>query len=209
MRARHASVVIWVRASRRGTDACTVRATGRRGDWVGGGCGHDWLASVSGYGFHSCAGQSEKHLVEARLFDGGARDIELVVPQRDEDVGSLVGVAQREAESELVGEMIGVTRVSSAASATAFAVSAPRPSGHGGSMCRFGLELTRCALGDLPTAIDDRDPPASASASSRYWVVNMMVDPSATRSRIVSHIWLRFRGSRPVVGSSRKISAVW
>src|ERR1039458_7679119 len=49
--------------------------------------------------------------------------------------------------------------------------------------------------------------PASASASSRYWVVNMMVDPSATRSRIVSHIWLRLRGSRPVVGSSRKISA--
>ncbi len=31
-------------------------------------------------------------------------------------------------------------------------------------------------------------------------------DPSATRSRIVSHIWPRVRGSRPVVGSSRKIS---
>ena len=49
--------------------------------------------------------------------------------------------------------------------------------------------------------------PARASASSRYWVVNIIVDPSATRARIVSHVWLRFRGSRPVVGSSRKISA--
>jgi len=107
MRARHASVVIWLRASRRGTDACTVRATGRPVV-----IGLVVVAVMTGsprfqgYGFTRVAGQSEKHLVEARLFDGGARDIELVVPQRDEDVGSLVGVAQREAESELVGEMI-------------------------------------------------------------------------------------------------------
>jgi hypothetical protein len=45
------------------------------------------------------AGQGEKHVVEARLFDGGARDVEPVVPQRDEDVGGLVGVAQLDAES--------------------------------------------------------------------------------------------------------------
>jgi hypothetical protein len=33
------------------------------------------------------------------------------------------------------------------------------------------------------------------------------VEPSAANSRIVAHIWPRVRGSRPVVGSSRKISA--
>ena len=47
---------------------------------------------------------------------------------------------------------------------------------------------------------------ASWSASSRYCVVSSTVLPSATSSRMVSHIWPRVRGSRPVVGSSRKIS---
>ena len=47
---------------------------------------------------------------------------------------------------------------------------------------------------------------ASWSASSRYCVVSMIVQPSATRPRMVSHISPRVRGSRPVVGSSRKIS---
>ena len=47
---------------------------------------------------------------------------------------------------------------------------------------------------------------ASWSASSRYCVVSRMVLPCCTSSRIVVHIWPRVRGSRPVVGSSRKIS---
>ena len=47
---------------------------------------------------------------------------------------------------------------------------------------------------------------ASWSASSRYCVVSSTVQPSATSERMVSHIWPRVRGSRPVVGSSRKIS---
>ena len=46
---------------------------------------------------------------------------------------------------------------------------------------------------------------ASRSASSRYWVVRRIVTPSATRSRMMSHITRRLRGSRPVVGSSRKM----
>ena len=45
---------------------------------------------------------------------------------------------------------------------------------------------------------------ASRSASSRYWVVSSSVVPAATRSAITSHIPARPRGSRPVVGSSRK-----
>src|SRR5438270_1419227 len=44
------------------------------------------------------------------------------------------------------------------------------------------------------------------SASSRYWVVSKMVTPSCTSSRMICHIVWRLRGSRPVVGSSRKIS---
>ena len=45
---------------------------------------------------------------------------------------------------------------------------------------------------------------ASWSASSRYCVVSRMVTPSATSSRTISHMVRRLRGSRPVVGSSRK-----
>ena len=45
---------------------------------------------------------------------------------------------------------------------------------------------------------------ASRSASSRYCVVSRVVMPLATSSSMRSHIALRLRGSRPVVGSSRK-----
>ena len=44
---------------------------------------------------------------------------------------------------------------------------------------------------------------ASWSASSRYWVVSSSVVPSRTSSRTIVQIWLRLRGSSPVVGSSR------
>ena len=46
---------------------------------------------------------------------------------------------------------------------------------------------------------------ARRSASSRYWVVSRMVTPSATSSRTICHMTRRLRGSRPVVGSSRKM----
>ena len=46
---------------------------------------------------------------------------------------------------------------------------------------------------------------ARRSASSRYWVVRKIVTPSATSPRMISHIVWRLRGSRPVVGSSRKM----
>jgi hypothetical protein len=45
---------------------------------------------------------------------------------------------------------------------------------------------------------------ASRSASSRYCVVSSTVRPSPTSSSIVVHTSRRLRGSRPVVGSSRK-----
>jgi hypothetical protein len=45
---------------------------------------------------------------------------------------------------------------------------------------------------------------ASRSASSRYWVVRTTVVPSATSSPTIAQTSLRLRGSRPVVGSSRK-----
>ena len=46
---------------------------------------------------------------------------------------------------------------------------------------------------------------ASSSASSRCWVVRNTVVPSPTRPRTMSHMVRRLRGSRPVVGSSRKM----
>ena len=46
---------------------------------------------------------------------------------------------------------------------------------------------------------------ANWSASSRYWVVRKTVTPPATSSRMMAHIVCRERGSRPVVGSSRKM----
>jgi hypothetical protein len=45
------------------------------------------------------AGQGEEHVIEARLLDGGIRDVEPVVPEGDEDVSGLVGIVQRDAES--------------------------------------------------------------------------------------------------------------
>ena len=47
---------------------------------------------------------------------------------------------------------------------------------------------------------------ASSSASSRYCVVRRIVTPPAASPRMASHIVRRLRGSRPVVGSSRKIT---
>jgi predicted ATPase/DNA-binding SARP family transcriptional activator len=47
---------------------------------------------------------------------------------------------------------------------------------------------------------------AGWSASSRYWVVGKMVTPSSTKPRIACHMPRRLRGSRPVAGSSRKIT---
>ncbi len=45
------------------------------------------------------------------------------------------------------------------------------------------------------------------SASSRCWVVSSTVTPAAARSVTSAHIACRLRGSRPVVGSSRKITS--
>ncbi len=46
---------------------------------------------------------------------------------------------------------------------------------------------------------------ASWSASSRYWVVRKTVVPPETSSRMICHMVWRERGSKPVVGSSRKM----
>ena len=47
---------------------------------------------------------------------------------------------------------------------------------------------------------------ASWSASSRFWVVSRMVTPAEASWPTISHIVRRLRGSKPVVGSSRKIT---
>ena len=69
---------------------------------------------------------------------------------------------------------------------------------------RCGLSARRRCLGDHLAVVDDDDRSARRSASSRYWVVSKTVVPSASSSSMRSHIASRLRGSRPVVGSSRK-----
>jgi hypothetical protein len=39
------------------------------------------------------AGQGKEHVIEAGLFHDGARDVELMIPQRDQNVGSFICVA--------------------------------------------------------------------------------------------------------------------
>ena len=70
-----------------------------------------------------------------------------------------------------------------------------------------GLELVGRALGDLAAAVDDRDPVGELVGLVEVLRGEQHRAAVARRaSRIVSHIWPRVRGSRPVVGSSRKIS---
>ncbi|OEJ45728.1 hypothetical protein AR457_17845 [Streptomyces agglomeratus] len=70
-------------------------------------------------------------------------------------------------------------------------------------MSRFSSSAVPWAaiLPSLSTAIRS----ASSSASSRYWVVRKTVTPPVTSSRMICHMLWRLRGSRPVVGSSRKM----
>ena len=100
--------------------------------------------------------QGEKHLVEARLLDGGARDIELVVPQCDEDVAQpglrrSTATLNPEPDGKTIG---GIAESDPAANASASFRVGPRGHLDMESRCAdLGLELTRSALGDLP----DRD----------------------------------------------------
>ena len=68
------------------------------------------------------------------------------------------------------------------------------------------LELVRRALGDDPAAVEDRDPVGELVGLLQ--VLGREEDRHAVggESRIASHIVRRPRGSRPVVGSSRKIT---
>ena len=183
MRARQASVVIWVSARRgeTGTAPGRPRRAGRRlavrgRVGVGDGCGHDCSSRrFRDGGFAGVAGQGEKHLVEARLFDGGVGDVEVVVPQRDEDVGSLVGVVSVTLNPSRSGKG-SVSRRSAPQP-----VRPPSPCRRrrpAGTEARVPIWLLSSA--GVPSAtFRPRSMtairPASASASSRYWVVSKMV----------------------------------
>ena len=88
-----------------------------------------------------------------------------------------------------VGKSTGTWRDTSPATTDAARASAPSAS------CTRRLEPPTCAFSsaDVPSAtLRPRSMTAirsaSWSASSRYWVVSRMVQPSATSPRIVSHI---------------------
>ena len=127
MRARHASVVIWVSASRTGTEALTGRAAGR--DVVVGivmAAVMIWLASDSETGVLLVWPVRAKN-TSSRL---GCSTVALVISSwwfRRAMRTSAAWLASLSwtLNPDPDGERIGVTRVSSAASATAFAVSTP------------------------------------------------------------------------------------
>ena len=70
------------------------------------------------------------------------------------------------------------------------------------------LQLAAGALGDHPAVVDDGDAgrPAGRPRRGTAWSAARWCR-SATSARTISHTWLRLRGSRPVVGSSRKSSS--
>ena len=78
----------------------------------------------------------------------------------------------------------------------------------GASSCRpTAFSSSGVPSRDLAAVVDDRDPVGELVGLVE--VLRRQQDGAAARrrgSRIVSHIWPRVRGSRPVVGSSRKIS---
>ena len=90
--------------------------------------------------------------------------------------------------------------------------SSPRTSANRSRMCPPGMR--RLSSSGVPSATSlpwsrTAIRSASWSASSRYWVVRKMVTPPATNSRMICHMERRLRGSRPVVGSSRKMTRGW
>jgi hypothetical protein len=66
------------------------------------------------------------------------------------------------------------------------------------------LELVRGALGNQAAVVQQRDPVGELVRLLQVLVVRKIVTPPATRSRMICHTVRRLRGSRPVVGSSRK-----
>ncbi len=152
-------------------------------------------------------GDGEEDLVEAGLGDGDLVHGDRTVTQPDEQVpvidGSASGAVMRPDSGVTVASRPSTVEMRARASSmrsrsASVSCSAEVPTdAFNSSAVPSAMTLPRSI-----TAIRS----ANWSASSRYWVVSRTVDPSATSRRIVSHIWARVRGSRPVVGSSRNNS---
>ena len=157
------------------------------------------------------AGEGQEHLVEAGLAerevvdgDAGAR------PARPAPCG-LLGGARRRRPRPARSAPPGRTRAATVASERA----AEHPLGRARAApasrsrtCRVPAPTDALSSPGVPSAMTrpwsmTAMRSASWSASSRYCVVSSTVVPSATSARTMSHTWLRLRGSRPVVGSSR------
>ena len=186
-------------------------ADGRLGHGCGGGAhAIGLLGRVVDLVVGRVPGQGEEHLVEARLAIGELADLDAGVGERGDAPGwrrrcppsrtrpARIGL-EAHCRVERAGEdRLGVGPAPGVAQAHPQAPGADRR-----------LQLAARALGDHLPVVDDRDPSASWSASSRYWVVSSTVVPALTSARTMSHTWLRLRGSSPVVGSSRKSTAEW
>jgi NAD(P)-dependent dehydrogenase (short-subunit alcohol dehydrogenase family) len=118
------------------------------------------------------------------------------------DEGASVGLVDRDAE-RLATVVREITDAGGPAHPVTADVSAP-------GAPAYAVEEIRNALGPIDGLVNNAGiAPVTGIMSEEFddnWVVSRTVQPSATRPRIVSHIWPRVRGSSPVVGSSRKIS---
>ncbi len=106
-----------------------------------------------------------------------------------------------------VGLVHQVIRDDSAAALPWFEEACARPQGCGPGadvVCDSPYRLLPAARGRPGRR--PRWPGGVAAVARAGWVLTRMVTPSATRSRMSCHMVWRLRGSRPVVGSSRKIS---
>jgi hypothetical protein len=68
------------------------------------------------------------------------------------------------------------------------------------------LQLGRGSFGDDPALVEHRDPVGQLVRLVEVLGGEQMVTPAEASSRMISHMVRRLRGSKPVVGSSRKIT---
>ena len=130
------------------------------------------------------------------------------LPQGDQHLGGPVGVGERDVEPARLRRERPARPAAPAVRRTRRCRGRRgRPAAAGGSSCppttsaRRGCPRRPCGPGRSPRC----DPRAGRPRPGTAW----SAAPCSRRrraTRIVSHIWPRVRGSRPVVGSSRKIS---
>ena len=149
------------------------------------------------------AGEGEEHVVERRLMDLDVVDRDPGVVQRAHNRGRQADSrAHRRAQAaSVVADVHRTGDEGRSASPRRRSASLSVTSRRAPPVCAFSSAAVPPAITRPWSMTTIRS--ASSSASSRYCVVSSSVTPSATSSRITSHIRTLLVGSSPVVGSSR------